>query len=185
MHSNRPRTCEASTASSGGQATDLRVYLDQLINSLDETSLRATLKLMICERRGAIHKQQGLIALERLGGRNTAGRLDQLRELKTVQDQLVAVYASYTDAELDVAPEGSLHGHQLGQANKQVRSALMGVATRAAPCSFTRPAGATTKQEQQVYVGRIVGGKPQEDPVRAERAAGRDRQSRHGPGAAR
>ena len=104
MHSKQLHTCEA-TAASGMQGTDLRVYLDQLINHLDESSLRATLKLMICESHGAIHKQQGLIALERLGGRNTAGRLDQLRDLKRMQDQLVAVYASYTDTEPNVAPE--------------------------------------------------------------------------------
>jgi hypothetical protein len=174
MHSNQLRTCQAGTTSSGMQAKDLRLYLDQLINNLDESSLRATLKLMICESLGAIHKQQGLIALERMGGRNTAGRLDQLRELKTVQNQLVAVDASYTDNELDVATEGSLHGHPVGQALKHMDSTQIGSATRSAPWSFKKPAGATIEREQQVYVGRFVGGQPQEEPVYAERAPGRD-----------
>ena len=159
MHSNQLRACPASTASWGMQATDLRVYLDQLISSLDESSLRATLKLMIFESRGAIHKHQGLIALERLGGRNTAGRLDQLRDLETVRDQLMAVYANYTNNELDIPPDGSLRGHPMGQVNRQVRSTLIGGATRPAPCSFTRPAGATTKREQRPNVGFFVEGK--------------------------
>ena len=113
MHGKR--TCEAAAASSGRQGTDLRVYLDQLINHLDESSLRATLKLMMGESCGAIHRQQGLIALERLGGRNTAERLDQLRDFKRMQDQLEAVYASFTDTELDVAQTGSLHGQPVGK----------------------------------------------------------------------
>ena len=68
----------------------LRAYLDQLVDHLDDSSLRATLKLMICEARGAVHKQRGLIALERLEGRDTAGRTAELRELKTAQEQLLA-----------------------------------------------------------------------------------------------
>ena len=68
------------------RATNLRAYLDQLIDNLDNSSLRATLKLMICEARSAIRKHQELIALERLDRRDTAGRTDRLRELETVQD---------------------------------------------------------------------------------------------------
>jgi len=185
MHSKQLHTCEA-TAASGMQGTDLRVYLDQLINHLDESSLRATLKLMICETRGAIDKQQGLIALERLGRRNTAGRLDQLGDLKRMQDQLVVAYASFTDPELDVAPEESLHGHPVGQAkvgqvNNQVLPTFFGAATRPASSPFPKLAVGITKREQQ-DVGRVVGRKPQEEP---ERAPGGDRQSRHASGAAR
>lgn len=65
-------------------------YLAELIGILDYSTLHATLRLMISESRGAIHRQRELIALERLDGRDIAGRTEELRELETVQDQLVA-----------------------------------------------------------------------------------------------
>ena len=84
MDSKRLAPDQADTADM--RATNLRAYLDQLIDNLDDSSLRATLKLMICEARGAIRKHQELIALERLDRRDTAGRTDRLRELgATVQ----------------------------------------------------------------------------------------------------
>ena len=74
MHSKRLRVDQADAGSSTMRARDLRAYLDRLIDTLDDSSLRAVLKLMICETRGAVLKQQQLIALERLDGREAAGR---------------------------------------------------------------------------------------------------------------
>ena len=67
--------------------------------TLDDSSLRAVLKLMISESRGAVRKQQQLIALERLVGREAAGRMDRLRELEAAQKQLTAFYASHAESE--------------------------------------------------------------------------------------
>ena len=88
----------------------LRAYLDQLADNLDDSSLQAALKLMMCETRGAIQMQRGQIALERLQGRDTAERLDMLRELETMHEQLVAFYIRDMDAEDDFSLQASPSG---------------------------------------------------------------------------
>ena len=89
MHNHRPRTGHAP-------ASALRAYMDKLVNSLDDSTLRATLLLMISETRRAIHKQRRLIALERLDGRDTTGRFDELRDLEAAQVELITNSAEYT-----------------------------------------------------------------------------------------
>src|SRR3990170_552287 len=99
MHSTRLRVEQADAGLSNTRVTDLRAYLDQLVDTLDDSSLRAVLKLMISESRGAVHKQQQLIALERLVGREAAGRMDRVRELEAAQKQLTTLHASHAGSE--------------------------------------------------------------------------------------
>jgi hypothetical protein len=154
MHSKRLHPTEATTASSEVRGRNLRVHLDKLINQLDESTLRATLKLMICESGVAIRRHQGLIALESLGGRNTAPQMDKLRELRTVHDQVFTVYAGRTDTEDDVALQESPHCQPLVGSNQPVRTTLLGVATAPVPRTFANIAVAATKREKVGHVGR-------------------------------
>ena len=104
MHNPRAGNGQASVSA-------LRVYLGELVGKLDDSTLRATLQLMIGETRSAIHKQRGLIALERLDGRNTAGRIDELRDLEAAQNELITLSAQdAADTEEDV----SVHHWLLG-----------------------------------------------------------------------
>jgi hypothetical protein len=99
MHSKQRGAYGAATAWFGMRSPDVGVFLDELSGNLDITTLRATLKLMTCEIHEAMHRQQRLIALERLDGRDTARSLDQLGELKTLQGQLLVVFAAHADTE--------------------------------------------------------------------------------------
>jgi len=82
MHKQRPETGHPTVSAMRRLSDDSSAYL----------TIRpcATLRLMISECRGAIHRPRGLIALARPDGRDTAGRTDRLRELEDIQDHLVA-----------------------------------------------------------------------------------------------
>ena len=101
MHNQRLETGHV-TYWSGIRTSTLRAYLDQLVDNLDDSSLRATLKLMICEARSAIHERRRLTSLEARDGRESSAQTDELRELETMHDQLVALYRRYTDGEDDL-----------------------------------------------------------------------------------
>ena len=105
VQSNRLRAVEADAGSPDRRASDLRLHLARLIDQLDESSLRATLKLMLAETRGAIRRKQGLIALERLDGRDTAARIDRLRELESAEDALMAAYTRQIESDDDFAAD--------------------------------------------------------------------------------
>jgi hypothetical protein len=107
MQSNRLRAADAAAGPPERRAADLRLHLERLIDELDESSLRATLKLMLAEARGAIRKKQSLIALERLDGRDTADRVTRLRELESMQDELMAAYARHVPSEDDFMVDGN------------------------------------------------------------------------------
>ena len=133
----------------------LRRHLDRLIEELDDSTLRATLQLMIAEARGAVSRQEGLIALERLEGRDTSPRMDRLRELRSVQKDVMAVYAGQTEAQDEPSPEGCA-GRAWPQRDAGGMAPLGGTsaATASKPSAFVRLA-AVGSQEQQVYGGRI------------------------------
>jgi hypothetical protein len=107
MHNTVRRTAGAAPASLSKRARELRHHLGRLLEELDDTSVRAALKLMLSEAGGALHKQRGLIALERLDGRTIAQRMDELRERQSTLDQLLAFYADQTKGDDDFAPEQS------------------------------------------------------------------------------
>jgi hypothetical protein len=192
MDSKRLPAEQAGTALSDMHATDLRAYLDRLIDNLDDSSLRATLKLMICEARGAIRKHQDLIALERLDRRDTAGRTDRLRELETVQALLTAIYARHAESEDegmdDIAPQAAraqepVHGGPLRDV--PVRASPTPMATGPTSYSFKRFAAATIRNEEGVYVGRISAAALKGELAHAEPPPVRNRQGRHGARPAR
>ena len=83
MHNQRRETGHLTVSA-------MPAYLAELIGILDYSTLHATLRLMISESHGAIHRQRGLIALERLDGRDIGGRNEELRELEIMQSHLVA-----------------------------------------------------------------------------------------------
>jgi hypothetical protein len=180
MHSKRLRVDHADAGLPNMRARDLRAYLDRLIDTLDDSSLRAVLKLMICETRGAVLKQQQLIALERLDGREAAGRTDRLRELETVQHELAAVYASQAESEdedLDGdAPPASL-------VEEPVLGARTAMATASGVHALSRLG--TIRKEPGDYGGRLSAAALKGELARAEPAPVRDRQGRHGAGPAR
>jgi hypothetical protein len=185
MHSNRLRVEQADAGLSNTRATKLRVYLDQLVDTLDDSSLRAVLKLMISESRAAVRKQQQLIALERLVGREAAGQMDRLRELEAAQKQLTAVYASHAESEDEGTDD---QGMDEGASPPwRVEDPLQGASTRTATPSsvhaFTRLG--TIRKEPGDYGGRLSAAALKEELARAEPAPVRDRQGRHGAGPAR
>ena len=126
MHNQRQETGYASF-SSDTRRRALRAYLDQLVDHLDDSSLRATLKLMICEGRSAIHKHRTLIASEQRDGSDTAGRTAELRELETVQAELVALCAHHTEE--DLASHDPHSVPQRPQAQEPVRHLSVVLAT--------------------------------------------------------
>ena len=180
MHSKRLRVDQGDAGLSTMRARDLRAYLDRLIDTLDDSSLRAVLKLMICEGRGAVLKQQQLIALERLDGREAAGRTDRLRELETVQHELTAVYATHAESEEEDLDEGE---PQVSPVEEPVPGAPTRMAT-ASNVHALRRLG-TIGKEQGDYVGRLSAAALEGELARAETAAVRNRQGRHGARPAR
>ena len=150
MQSNRPQ------AVAGPRAADLHLRLEQLIAELDESSLRATLTLMLAETRDAIRKKQSLIALERLDGRDTADRIARLRELESLQNELMATYTRHVPPEDDVTVDGNERG--------------------AAICTATPAlARAFKSQEREGYVGRHSAVALQGEPSRPQPPAARAR----------
>lgn len=167
MHSDWLQT--VTTRPPGKQATDLRLYLERLIEHLDNTSLRATLRLMIEEASGAVRRQEGLIALERLDGRDTARRLDRLRDLRRVRDELNAAYARSIDTEDPLTIESEDNS---GEA-----------ATEHLSWSFTR-FPLVNQQEREAHVGRIPAARLHAERPCSESPAVGHRQGRHGARAA-
>lgn len=185
MHSKRLRVEQADAGLSNARAADLRVYLDRLIDNLDDSSLRAVLKLMICETRGAVCKQQQLIALERLDGREAGGRMQRLRELEAAHKQLTAVYASQAESEDEGADDQDMDEDE--RPMSRVEEPVHGASTRAATASSVyafRRLG-TIRKEQGDYGGRISAAALEGELARAEPAPLRNRQGRHGAGPAR
>lgn len=124
MHNQRPETGHATFLP---DTRRLRAYLEQLVDYLDDSSLRATLNLMICEARGAIHKQRALIASEQRGGRDTVARTEELRELEAVQAELLALCARHSEDDLvSHDPQGR---HQRALAQEPVRHLSVVLAT--------------------------------------------------------
>ena len=167
LHSNWLQT--VTTTAPGKQATDLRLYLERLIEHLDDTSLRATLRLMIQEASAAVRRQEGLIALERLDGRDTARRLDRLRDLRRVRDDLTAAYPRSIDTE--VTPTTKSEDNS-GEA-----------ATEPLSRSFTR-FPPVNQQEREAHVGRIPAARLHAKRPCSESPAVGHRQGRHGTRAA-
>ena len=132
------------------RAAELRLHLARLIDALDNSSLRATLQLMLAETRGAVRKKQSLIALERLDGRDTADRVAQLRALESLQDVLTAAYVRHVPAHDDVTAEGN----ETSAPETPHQDVANGTATPPLPCAFRDVVIATT-QEQGDPVGRI------------------------------
>ena len=180
MHSKRLRVDHADAGLPNTRARDLRAYLDRLIDTLDDSSLRAVLKLMICETRGAVLKQQQLIALERLDGREAAGRTDRLRELETVQHELAAVYASQVESEDEGMDEDTPPVSPVGE---PVPGALTAMATASRVHALRRLG--TVRQEHGDYGGRFSAAALEGELARAEPAPVRARQGRHSAGPAR
>ena len=126
MHNQR-RESDHATFLSDTRRRAQRAYLDQLVDHLDDSSLRAALKLMICEGRSAIHKQRALLASEQRDGRDTARRTSELRELETVQAELVALCARHTEE--DRASHDPNRLPQRPQAQEHVRHLSVVLAT--------------------------------------------------------
>ena len=101
MQSNRLRAATAAAGPPDRRAADLRLHLARLVDALDESSLRATLTLMLAEAEGAVRGKRSLIALERLDGRDTADRVAELRALESLQDELTAAHARHLPAAED------------------------------------------------------------------------------------
>ena len=154
MQGTQLETCKAAMGSTGKRSTELRVYLERIVDQLDDSTFRATLKLMIAEVRDAIGKQRGLIALERLDGRNTTGRMDQLQELKSLRDQLEAVLTNQVEAgdDFSAAKSEPLGGLRPLRTNDTLEAAIC-TATIPLPRSFRSPALANAEQQEEVYVG--------------------------------
>jgi len=185
MHSNRLGVEQADACLSTARATELRAYLDRLVDTLDDSSLRAVLKLMICETRGAVCKQQQLIALERLDGRAAGGRMQRLYELETAHKQLTAVYASHVASEDDGTDDEGLEDSeaQMSPVEAPVHGASTRTATPSSVHAFTRLG--TIRKEPGDYGGRLSAAALEGELARAEPAPVRDRQGRHGAGPAR
>ena len=185
MHSNRLRVEQADAGLSNTRATELRAYLDQLIDTLDDTSLRAVLKLMISETRGAVCKQQQLIALERLAGREAGGRMQRLHELETVHTQLTAVYASHVASEDDGTDDERLGDSeaQMSRVEAPAHASSTRTATPSSVHAFRRLG--TIRKEPGDYGGRLSAAALEGELARAEPAPVRDRQGRHGAGSTR
>jgi hypothetical protein len=188
MHSERLRVDQTDAGLSIMRVSDLRAYLDRLIDNLDDSSLRAVLKLMICEGRSAVLKQQQLIALERLDGREAAGRTDRLRELETVQHELTAVYAIHGESEDEDLDEDA---PQVSPVEEPVPSAPTSAPTSPPTRTATAPNVHALRRlgiigkEQGDDVGRFSVAAPEGEIARAEPAAVRNRQGRHGARPAR
>jgi hypothetical protein len=185
MHSNRLRVEQADAGLSNTRATELRAYLDRLIDTLDDSSLRAVLKLMICETRGAVCKQRQLIALQRLDGRAAGGHMQRLRELEAAQKHLTAVYASNVATEDDGTDDHGIDDQGLDESAAQMsyveeRGAPTRTATASSVHAFMRLG--TIGKKQGAYVGRLSAAALEGEPARAEPAPVRDRQGRHGAG---
>ena len=180
MHSKRLRVDQADAGLSNMRARDLRAYLDRLIDTLDNSSLRAVLKLMICETRGAVLKQQQLIALERLDGREAAGRTDRLRELETVQHELTAVYASQAESEDEGLDEDA---PPVSPVEEPVLGAPTAMATASSVHALRRLG--TFRKEPEDYGGRFSAAALEGELAHAEPAPVRHRQGRHGAGRGR
>ena len=171
MHGPRPGISHAAAFSRMPWAT-VRSYVDQLVDNLDDSSLQAVFKLMLSEIDAAILKQRGLIALQRLDGRDTSRRTEQLRELEMVQDQLVTLYARYADTADDLEPLDATAVYPRPLAQAPVRHLSILLATGSAGRSFGGRAAGLTKQEKDgVYVGRTA---LEGEPDRAERTPVRD-----------
>jgi hypothetical protein len=162
--------------------TDLRAYLDRLIHNLDDSSLRAVLKLMISESRGAVRKQQQLIALERPDGREAAGRDGPVAgargRAEVVDDALFQPGRKR-------GPRHGRSGHRQGCAPSIVRRstgarASTRTATAAIVHAFSRLP--TIGKEQGASGGRISAAALEGELARVEPAPVRDRQGRHGAG---
>lgn len=181
MHSNRLRVEQANADLTNTRVQDLRAHLDRLIDALDDSSLRAVLKLMICETRDAVCKQQQLIALERLDGRREAGgRMQRLRELEAAQKQLTAVYASQAENE-DEGLDGDAPLASLVE--EPALGARTAMATASGGHALIRLG--TIRKEPGDYGGRLSAAALKGELARAEPAPVRDRQGRHGAGPAR
>jgi hypothetical protein len=182
MPSNRLRVEQADAGLSTTRATELRAYLDQLVDTLDDSSLRAVLKLMICETRGALCKQQQLIALERLDGREAGGHMQQLRELEAAHKQLTAVYASHVASEDDSTDDHGIDedAAPVWRIEEPVHAASTRTATASGVHAF-RKLG-TVRKEQEDYGGRLSAAALKGEHARAEAVPARDRQGRHGAG---
>jgi hypothetical protein len=169
MHSKRRPAAQAGITMPTRRAAELRAWLDRLVDNLDDSSLRAALKLMLCEAHGAIRRQHGLIELERLDGRDISGRTDRLRELELVHEQLSTLYASHAAPQDEVADEA-------------VVEETAHLATGTSPCSFNIRGVATlrTREREEVYVGRISAAALERELACAEPAPVRNRQGRHG-----
>ena len=180
MHSNRLRVEQANADLTNTRPQDLRAYLDRLIDTLDDSSLRAVLKLMICETRDAVCRQQQLIALERLDGREAGGRMPRLRELEAAQKQLTAVYASQAESE-DERLDGDEPPASL------VEEPVLGARTAMATASGVQALSrlGTIRKEPGDYGGRLSAAALKRELARAEPAPVRDRQGRHSAGPAR
>jgi hypothetical protein len=183
MHSKRLRVEQADADLSNTRATDLRAYLDRLIDNLDDSSLRAVLKLMICETRGAVCKQQQLIALERLDGRDAGGRMQRLRELEAAHKQLTAVYASQAESEDEDDQDMDEDERPVSRVEGPVHGASTRTATASSLYAFRRLG--TIRKEQGDYGGRFSAAALEGELARAEPAPLRNRQGRHGAGPAR
>ena len=180
MLSNRLRVEQANADLTNTRPQDLRAYLDRLIDTLDDSSLRAVLKLMICETRDAVCRQQQLIALERLDGREAGGRMPRLRELEAAQKQLTAVYASQAESE-DEGLDGDAPPASL------VEEPVLGARTAMATASGVQALSrlGTIRKEPGDYGGRLSAAALKRELARAEPAPDRDRQGRHSAGPAR
>ena len=186
MHSKRLRVGPTDGGLSITRATNLRAYLDQLVDNLDNSSLRAVLKLMISKSHGAVRKQQQLIALERLVGREAAGRIDRLRELEAAQKQLTALYASHAESEDEGTDDHGLDegAPPLWYAEEPMHGASARAATAFSVHAFRRLG--TIGKEQGDYGGRFPAAAARRGELaRAEPAPVCDRQGRHGAGPAR
>jgi hypothetical protein len=185
MHSTRLRVEQADAALSNTRVTGLRAYLDQLVDTLDDSSLRAVLKLMISETRGALCKQQQLIALERLDGRDAGGRMQRLQELEGTHKQLTAVYASHVASEDDGTDDDGLDedAAPVSRNEEPVQGASTRTATASSVHAFRRLG--TVRKEPGDYGGRFSAATLEGELARAEPAPVRARQGRHGAGPAR
>ena len=185
MHSTRLRVEQADAGLSNTRVTDLRAYLDQLVDTLDDSSLRAVLKLMISESRGAVRKQQQLIALERLVGREAAGRMDRLRALEAAQKQLTTLYASHAESEDEDLDDQDMDDGALPMwgVEEPVHGASTRTATAFSVHAFRRLG--TVRKEPGDYGGRFSAATLEGELARAEPAPVRARQGRHGAGPAR
>ncbi|HZX82338.1 MAG TPA: hypothetical protein VFF19_02150 [Reyranella sp.] len=169
MQSNRRWGAETAADAPLRRGADLHLRLERLIDALDESSLRATLKLMLAETRGAIRQKQSLIALERFDGRDTADSVACLHELERLQDELTAAYARR------VPPDDDTIDDEPGAAMCTATPPLAGAFRRAVVATSHERAS----QEREDSVGRISAAARQGEPARPQPPTARARQGRH------